>query len=172
MSNQDYTADLAQLDDVYKEVEPAEKKELDDVPPGRYQAFIDRVYLDRAKTSGRLMLKWELVVAVGDYKGRRLFRNNMVETPDNMRWLKADLQTAGVTIERLSDLPIYLDSLINVMLDVTVSTKGKGDQASTNVYINKRVDRAEETNSAAKNAPKPAATQPARSGGSRGLSNF
>jgi hypothetical protein len=171
MINQDYIADLAQLDDVYKDVEPAEKKELDDVPPGRYQAFIDRAYLDRAKTSGRLMLKWELVIAIGDYKGRRLFRNNMVETADNMRWLKTDLQTAGVTIEKLSDLPINLDSLINVMLDVTVSIKGKGDQASTNVYINKRVDRSEETNSAA-NAPKPAATTSARSGGNRGLSSF
>jgi hypothetical protein len=171
MSNQDYAADLAQLDDVYKEVEPAEKKELDDVPPGRYQAFVDRAYLDRAKTSRRLMLKWELVVAVGDYKGRRLFRNNMVETPDNMRWLKADLQTAGVTIEKLSDLPINLDSLINVMLDVTVSLKGKGDQASTNVYLNKRVDRSE-GNGTASNIPTPSAAPSARSGGSRDLSRF
>ena len=34
MSTPDYTADLAQLDEVYTEVEPAERKELDDVPPG------------------------------------------------------------------------------------------------------------------------------------------
>ncbi len=171
MSNQDYTADLALLDDVFTEVEPAEKKELDDVPAGHYQAFVDRAYLDRAKTSRRLMLKWELVIAVGDYKGRRLFRNNMVETPDNMRWLKTDLQTAGVTMQKLSDLPLSLESLIGVMLDVTVSVKGKGDQASTNVYLNKRVDRSEGTGEVA-NMPTPSAAPSARTGGSRDLSRF
>lgn len=169
MSTPDYTADLAQLDDVYTEVEPAERKELDDVPPGHYQAYVDRAYLDRAKTTRRLMLKWELVIAAGDYKGRRLFRNNMVETPDNLRWLKADLQTAGVTLRKLSDLPLQLEPLIGVLLDVTVSVKGAGDQAFTNVYLNKRIDR---DGSGVEVASSPSSSTSARSGGSRGLSRF
>lgn len=169
MSTPDYTADLAQLDDVYTEVEPAERQDFDDVPPGHYQAYVDRAYLDRAKTSRRLLLKWELVIAAGDYKGRRLFRNNMVETPDNLRWLKADLQTAGVTLRKLSDLPLQLEPLIGVLLDVTVSVKGTGDQAFTNVYLNKRIDR--EGSGTETTAP-PSSSTSARSGGSRGLSRF
>ena len=169
MSTPDYTADLAQLDDVYTEVEPAERKELDDVPPGHYQAYVDRAYLDRAKTSRRLLLKWELVIAIGELKGRRLFRNNMVETPDNLRWLKADLQTAGVTLRKLSDLPLQLEPLIGVLLDVTVSVKGTGDQAFTNVYLNKRVDL---EGSATAATPPPSSPTAAKSGGSRGLSRF
>jgi len=170
MSTPDYTADLAQLDEVYTEVEPAERKELDDVPPGHYQAFVDRAYLDRAKTSRRLLLKWELVIAVGELKGRRLFRNNMVETPDNLRWLKADLQTAGVTLRKLSDLPLQLEPLLGVLLDVTVSVKGTGDQAFTNVYLNKRVERTEGGGSEA--TLPPSSPTSAKSGGSRGLSRF
>jgi len=166
MSTVDYTADLAQLDEVYTEVEPAERQEFDDVPPGHYQAYVDRAYLDRAKTSRRLMLKWELVIAAGEFKGRRLFRNNMVETPENLRWLKADLQTAGVTLQKLSDLPLQLEPLLGVLLDVTVSVKGTGDQARVNVYLNKRVERTEDM---AAPASRPAASP---SGGSRGLSRF
>ena len=169
MSTPDYTADLAQLDDVYTEVEPAERKELDDVPPGHYQAYVDRAYLDRAKTSRRLLLKWELVIAVGELKGRRLFRNNMLETPDNLRWLKADLQTAGVTLRKLSDLPLQLEPLIGVLLDVTVSVKGTGDQAFTNVYLNKRVDL---EGSGIEATPPPSSPTAVKSGGSRGLSRF
>lgn len=170
MSNSDFSVDLAQLDEVYTEVEPAERKELDDIPPGHYQAFVDRAYLDRAKSSRRLLLKWELVVAVGELKGRRMFRNNMVETPDNLRWLKADLQTAGVTLQKLSDLPLQLEHLIGVLLDVTVSVKGTGDQAFTNVYLNKRIERTD--GSGAEASPSPSTSTSAKTGGSRGLSRF
>jgi len=166
MSNTEYVTDLARLDDAYVECEAAERKAFEEVPPGRYQALVDRLYLDRAKSSKRLLLKWELLVATGPQKGRRIFRNNTVETPDNLRWLKADLQTAGLTITRLSELPEHLDAhaLIGVMLDVTVASKGSGDQARTNVYLNKRIDREGD-------APAPAAPSPAK-GGSRGLSRF
>jgi len=167
MSNTEFLTDLTRLDDDYAGCEPAERKAFDDVPPGRYQAYIDRLYLDRARTSGRLLLKWELVVAVGPLQGRRLFRNNTVETPDNLRWLKADLQTAGLTITKLSELAALLDaeSLIGVLLDVTVSVKGSGDEARTNVYLNKRIDRSD-------GADAPAAPAPAKQGVSRDLSQF
>jgi len=166
MSNTEYVTDLARLDEAYVDCEPAERKAFEEVPPGRYQALIDRLYLDRAKSSKRLLLKWELLIATGPQKGRRLFRNNTVETPDNLRWLKADLQTAGLTITRLSELPEYLDAktLIGVMLDVTVASKGSGDQARTNIYLNKRIDRDGDTPASA--------AAPAAKGGSRGLSRF
>ena len=167
MSNSDYVMDLAQLDPAYGECEAAEKKSFEDVPPGRYQALVDRLYLDRAKTSNRLLLKWELVIAAGPQKGRRLFRSNTVETPDNLRWLKADLQTAGLVITKLSELPAYLDAetLIGVLLDVTVSVKGTGDQARMNVYLNKRIERGDAPTA-------PASAGPAPQEVSRGLSRF
>jgi len=167
MSNTDYLADLLTKDDDYAGCEAAERKSFEDVPPGRYQVFIEKLGLSRAKSSKRLLLKWELTIAVGPHKGRRLFRNNTVETPDNMRWLKADLQAAGITITKLSELPAILDAetLIGEMLDVTVSVKGTGDEAKTNVYINKRIERG-----AATSAPTSSASS--KPGVSRGLSRF
>lgn len=164
MSNFDFVDDLAKLDATYAECEPAEKKEFEDLPAGRYQVFIDRLYLDRAKTSKRLLLKWELVVAVGPYKERRIFRNNTLETADNLRWLKTDLQTAGTVLGALSELPGQLEPLIGVMLDVTVSIKGSGDQAKTNVYLNKSIDR-----DASAAAPTGSSS---KQGASSGLSRF
>ncbi|MEI7833123.1 MAG: DUF669 domain-containing protein [bacterium] len=167
MSNTDFVADLAQLDAMYNDCEAAERKPFEDVPPGRYQAVIDRLYLDRAKSSKRLLLKWELLIATGEYKGRRLFRNNTVETPDNLRWLKTDLEAAGLPGIKLSTLPAQLDAqtLIGVMMDVTVSLKGTGDQARTNIYLNKRIERED-------GSGVPAASPAAKGGVSRGLSRF
>jgi hypothetical protein len=167
MSNTEFITDLAQFDDDYEQTEAAERKSFEDVPPGRYQALIDRLHLDRAKSSNRLLLKWEMLIATGPYKGRRLFRNNTVETTDNLRWLKADLQAAGLTITKLSELPAHLDAetLIGVMMDITVSTKGSGDQARTNIYLNKRVEREDGT-------PAPVTSTSGKQGVSRGLSRF
>ncbi len=166
MSHFDFTEDLRQYDEEYAGCEPAEKKTFDDVPPGRYQAYVDKLYMDRARSNGKTLLRWELVVAVGEQQGNRIFRNNALGSPDNRRWLKTDLATAGVTLEQLSDLPNRLEELIGVMLDVTVSVKGDGDQARTNVYLNKRIDRGEPTGT------RPAATTAGKAGVSRGLSRF
>ncbi|MHB9129984.1 MAG: DUF669 domain-containing protein [Armatimonadota bacterium] len=165
MHTNEFYDDLANQDDTYEKCEAVEKKAFDDVPSGRYQAFIDKLYLDRAKTSKRLLLKWELVIAVGPYQGRRLFRNNTLETQDNLRWLKTDLLAVGLELGKLSDLPEKLPGLIGVMVDINVAIKGDGDQARTNVYINKRVDRDGAT-------PAAAPTAMPKGGSSHGLSRF
>jgi len=69
-------------------------------------------------------------------------------------------------LQKLSELPLQLEPLLGVLLDVTVSVKGTGDQARVNIYLNKRVERTEDQ---AAPASRSAATP---SGGSRGLSRF
>lgn len=164
MSMHEYDQDLANMQQAWADSEPVEKKPFEDVPSGRYQAYIDKVYLDRAKTSRRLLLKWELVIAAGPYQGRRLFRNNTMETADNLRWLKTDLLAVGLELGNIADLPAKLPALIGLLLDINVAIKGDGDQARTNVYINKRVERDDAMpGTAPAMAPK---------GGSSGLSRF
>jgi hypothetical protein len=165
MTHTDFAEDLRQFDEEFADCELVEKKTFDDVPPGRYQATVDRLLLDHAKTTGNAVLRWELVVATGAHQGQRIFRTNALTTPDNRRWLKTDLATAGLLLDRLSDLPARLEELIDVLLDVTVSVKGTGDEARTNVYLNKRIDRGEPVSS----RPTAGATKP---GVSRGLSRF
>ncbi|MBI5787822.1 MAG: DUF669 domain-containing protein [Candidatus Schekmanbacteria bacterium] len=136
----DFTEDLSKFDDEYDHIAPAEKKEFDQVPNGRYQAKIDKVHLERAKSTKATMLKWELVIISGQYQNRRLFRNNMLATKENISWLKTDLATAGVVLVKNSDLPKRLNELLDVVLEVSVRNRKEGDKEYQNVYLNKKLD--------------------------------
>lgn len=186
----DLMADLATMDEEFVDAAPAERRQGgNNVPNGSYQATVDKLYFDRSKDGTKIMLKWELVIAAGEYAGERLFRNNMTATPDNQRWLKADLMTAGLDTDglKLSEVPQHLDGLLDVLLEVSVKRNGAGDDERVNVYINRRVEiddapAAGGRGGAARDtaAKRPAgggagsgtATSRAQGGSSRGLSRF
>lgn len=124
--------DLARFDEDYAGVDV---RTWDPVPDGDYQVAVERVELTTARSSGNPMLKWELRILAPSAQGRRLWRHNMIVSPDNLRWLKTDLHLCGLDLEKLSDLPQNLDRLLDVKLDVTVRSRGE-DQS---VYLNRRI---------------------------------
>jgi len=126
--------DLTQFDDEFEAAEVAER-DFDDVPDGKYQVNVEKVELTRAKSSGNPLLKWALRVLGPQHRGRMLFRNNVLVSADNIKWLKTDLHTCGLELRKLSDLPANLDRLLDVKLEVTKRTNGE----NTNVYLNKRI---------------------------------
>ena len=138
--NEDFSTDLADFDKEYAETEAAEKKEFEPLPNGKYQARIDKVCLDKSKNTEELMLKWELVVISGKYQNRRLFRNNMIASSDNLKWLKADLETIGITLEKVSDLPNRLKDFLDIVVQVSVRNRKDGEKEFMNVYLNKKLD--------------------------------
>jgi hypothetical protein len=131
--------DLAQFDDAFESAE-VEDREFDTVPDGKYQVNVERVELTRAKTSGNPMLKWTLRILAPNYKGRLLWRNNVMVSSMNIKWLKQDLYTCGLDLAKLSDLPGYLEQLINIKLEVTKRTRGENE----NIYFNRRIVLADE----------------------------
>ena len=54
---------------------------------------------------------------------------------ENLKWLKTDLHTCGLDLEKLSDLPANLERLLDVRLEITKRTKDE----SENVYFNRRI---------------------------------
>ena len=136
----DAPVDLTEFDDEYEDIEPAEPPDFEPVPDGHYQCKVDKAYVARAKSSGNPMLKWELLIVSGAHKGRRLFRNNMLQTRDNIRWLKHDLAVVGVKIGKTSELHSRLEDLLDVALEVSVRNRTEGDQNYSNVYFNKRLN--------------------------------
>jgi hypothetical protein len=126
--------DLAQLDDEYAQT-PLEERENQPVPDGKYQVKVEKVELGRAKTSGNPLLKWQLRILGPSCKGRMLFRNNMLATRENLKWLKADLHVCGMDLAKLSDLSARVAELLDVTLEVTKRSKGESD----NVYFNRRL---------------------------------
>jgi len=127
--------DLTQFDDDFAEA-PVEDKEFSEVPDDKYRVNVETAEITRAKTSGNAMLKWTLRILGPRCAGRLLWRNNVLATRENIRWLKNDLHVCGLDLVRLSDLPNHLEQLLDVKLEVTKRTKG----SNTNIYFNRRLD--------------------------------
>ena len=132
--NNDDTMDLAQFDDDFVSAD-VEEKDFEAVPDGKYQVKVDRVELTRSETSGNPMLKWALKILGPTHKGRLLWRNNVIASKDNVKWLKQDLYTCGLQMDKLSDLPGKLETLLDVGLEVTKRTKNEFE----NIYFNHRI---------------------------------
>ena len=126
--------DLSQFDEDFAEA-PIEEREFDEVPDGKYQVNVEKVEIVRAKTTGNPMLKWELKILAPQCRGRLLWRNNVLVTRENLKWLKNDLHVCGLDLDRVSDLPNRLGELLDVKLEVTKRTKGE----NANVYFNRRI---------------------------------
>ena len=130
-----HEVDLSRFDGDFAEAPVEEKKEFDAVPDGKYQVNVDKVEITTAKTSGNPMLKWTLKILAPSQRGRLLWRNNVMATRENIRWLKNDLHVCGLDLQKLSDLPAHLERLLDVKLEVTKRTKGDNE----NVYFNRRI---------------------------------
>jgi hypothetical protein len=126
--------DLSAFDDDFVEA-PIEEREFDEVPDGKYQVQVDKVEITTAKSSGNAMLKWTLRILGPQFAGRLLWRNNVIATRENVRWLKNDLHTCGLDLVKLSELGDHLPQLLDVQLEVTKRTRGD----SVNVYFNRRL---------------------------------
>jgi hypothetical protein len=126
--------DLARFDRDFADA-PLEERTFDTIPDGKYEVNVDRVELTTAKSSGQPMLRWSLRILGPRCENRLLWRNNMLATRENIRWLKNDLHACGLDLQRLSDLPANLERLLDVKLEVTKRSKGD----SENIYFNRRV---------------------------------
>ena len=92
--------DLTQFDEDFAEAE-VEEREFEPIPDGKYQVNVERVELTRAQTSGNPMLKWTLRIIAPRFRGRLLWRNNVMATRENIKWLKTDLHTCGLSLEKI-----------------------------------------------------------------------
>ncbi len=130
--------DLSKWEDDYKTA-PAEREGQGggSVPDGKYQVRVARVELTESKLKHSPMLAWELDIISGPQRGRKLWRNNVLVSAENIRYLKLDLGTCGLVLKQLNDLnnESTLEKLIGVTLEVTQKTKGE----NRNVYFDKRI---------------------------------
>jgi hypothetical protein len=150
--------DLSQWQRDY-ETAPAERdKSQTEVPDGKYQVRVTRVELKDSK-QGNPMLEWELDILGPRHAHRKLWRRNMLTSSENIKFLKSDLYTCGVTLTLVNDLnnEPTLRALIGVTLEVTKKTKGDFE----NVYFDKRIElgaptpRATGSRTATQAAPRP-----------------
>jgi hypothetical protein len=126
--------DLREFDDVFAEA-PADSDDRGEIPDGRYQVIVDKVEVTRSKTSNSPMLKWQLRIEDAELAGRLLWKNSMIATEENVKWLKKEFVTCGFHLEKLSDLQSRLPDLLDLKLEVTKRTKG----AHANIYFQRLI---------------------------------
>lgn len=121
--------DLSRYDDEYSGIKPEARGP---VPDGTYQVNIEKAELALSQSKNP-MLKWQLRIIAPEFIGRIIYKHNMLSTSDNLKWLKTDLLTCGLELQKLSDLQQNLGSLLNCKLEITKKTKGEFE----NVYFNR-----------------------------------
>jgi hypothetical protein len=132
--------DLTDLDDMSTFAD-TEVPESGDIPDGRFRAFVDKVEITRTKNDKR-RLSWVLRIIGPTHIGRCLFTGHMLETPDNLKWLKRDLKTLGISLGSWSELPQRLNEFLDMVIEVQVKNKGE----HCNAYFRKRIELADGTN--------------------------
>ena len=128
--------DLAQFDDDFQNEATEERGDFENVPDGKYQVAVEKVELTQSST-GNPMLKWTLRILAPRFINRFLWRNS-VFTQNTLKYVKTDLHLCGLDLDRLSELPKFLDKLLDVKLEVTKKTKGDNE----NIYFNRRIETA------------------------------
>lgn len=128
---------LAELDGQYEETKPA----TDGLPPGTYQARIDKAIMKETKDGKYHMLAFELKVVSGPHAGAKAFFNiTMTGIEDNLKYVKRDLLKLGYS-GPLSQLEAATDTFIDQHIEIQVKTKkDKDGNENTNTYLSKRID--------------------------------
>ena len=129
---EDDLPDLEQLEAAFAAL-PEDRFER--VPDGKYVVRVERAELGATRERGEPMLKWRLRILGPASRNRVLFRNSVLRADNNLRWLKADLVLCGLVLHRLGELPVELDQLVGVELEVTKVSRGEREA----VYFNRRV---------------------------------
>jgi Protein of unknown function (DUF669) len=107
---------LAQFDDDFREAS-GERQERKPIPEGEYLCKIVSFSAKKSQ-KGNPMFQWELEIADGEQKGRKVNHYNALVK--NAMWkLKQDLVAAGVVLEKLSDFRTDMMWGREVMVKIT-----------------------------------------------------
>ena len=138
--------DLTQWDEPFADAPMEERGTFAPIPPGKYQVIIEHVELG-ASSQNIPMFKKTFRILGPTCVGRKLWHNNMIGSAENLKWLKTDLHTMGVDLEKVSDLQRSetFEKFINIGLEVTVKNQTGANALDAsgnpryNVFINQKI---------------------------------
>lgn len=125
--------DLDDIDALLKQTKPNVSSA--EIPAGTYSCKIDEAVLTKAKTSGKLMLKYVLKVTDGEYKGRAVFKNAMLEPETSREYTLGDFIKLGYDKpDSKAELLSTLEEMVGSLVEVRVVQNSEGN---VNKYFNK-----------------------------------
>lgn len=123
--------DLSQFNESYMNASSSTKQDL---PDGKYLVTTDKAVLEETK-DGTPKLSWAFRVIKGPHKDAKVWHHNIIKE-STLGWLKRDLETAGLELENLADLPNRTKDLEGIIFEIKRTTKGD----FANIYLNERVN--------------------------------
>jgi len=127
---------LAQYDEAFGGVDPAENKEFEPLPDGNYQAKVDRAVVAPSKRSDRDMLTITWSIIGPTHAGRLVWDRTLLDRPDGWPFLKAMLLKMGINLSQLSELPAACHLMLDRYAEIYIKQAGE----FTNVYVNKQLE--------------------------------
>lgn len=119
-----------------EEFQSAETGTFDQLPDGKYQAQIDGACLKTSK-KGDPMVEFILIITDGEYQRRKEWKYHLLK-PGNIKYLKWDLNTLGLELDAVTDLPRRLMEGIGQFITLEITTKiGRNGKEFRNLYIKK-----------------------------------
>jgi len=143
----DKLVDLTEYDDAFGRERPEERGDFEEVPDGKYEVTVEKVELTQAQSTGNPMIKWMLRINGPRLTNRVLWRNSVI-TMNTLKYVKTDLHLCGIDLEKLSNLPLPLERLLDLRLSVTKKTKGENE----NIFFNSRIDNGQTPNKSGQSA--------------------
>jgi len=131
---------LESFDQTFEE-HVAETNTFEGIPEdGIYHVMVDSVSLEVSKNNN-YMLMWVLKIIDDDkYAGYFLYKTSLLMTKENIRWLKDELSVCQLYLNKISDLPNCLESLLDIGLEIIKKTKEKDKNSKFyNIYFKKRI---------------------------------
>jgi hypothetical protein len=139
--------DLTEYDDDYRNAE-APDMSTDEVPPGKYQAVVERAYIDGPNDySPWHQLKLTCKIVSGPHAGRALFPGGTFN-PEYIQYLKGTVSKMGLdpAPKTASDIQHALPDMIGRVLEIAVVSR-KNNPEKRNYYVNRFVQMADSVDS-------------------------
>jgi hypothetical protein len=114
----DGAIDLARFDDEYSRLQAAVPEGgRREVPDGQYEVRVEEARLARTPRTGNPMIIWKLRILGPTHCGDTLTRTRII-TSKTLGYVKRDLETFGIHLDRFSDLEQALAGMENFKLAV------------------------------------------------------
>lgn len=123
---------LEELNSLLQEAAKLPEQNFENVPDGKYTGIIDGVEFKESKTSGNLMFVWTLKYTDETVAGRKDWKYQVLNKPENMKRLITDLTKFGIDCTKdMEYIQDHLEDLLDIEVEIEVKTtvsKSNGEE--------------------------------------------
>lgn len=131
-----------------KDYQDAEAPKFGMIPPGKYQAFIERAYIDYPAWSEHPQLKLECRIINGDYRSKVLFVQQSFD-PGFIQYLKATIEAMELNppVKSAAEIDDRCEEMLYRVMEIRVVHKPNKKDPSTphvNCYVQRYIGMRDE----------------------------